>query len=175
LVRTARSCIICHASGILPIADEVRTLTKKLQNQEQIKLLVTDKKDAFKIEDLFSSDLDEQILKDQNLYSSAVARATGLRMDVNAKNYATIYDRYQEVLVSKEVIARDLGVNIDDVEKMIRMSNDPVVLALVRFPPGPVRRDQWERSYQGMMLIMLAQRQGLVPHQPLPPFITPRK
>lgn len=176
VVRTARSCIICHASGILPIQDEVRALTKKLQNAEEVKLLITNRKDAFKVQDLFGSNLDEQIIKDQNIYSDAVARATGLRMDVNAKLYANIYDQYMEVLINKEVIARDLGIYIEEVEAIIRLSNDPVVLALIRFPPGPVRRDQWERSFQNLMLVALARRQGLVPANSLaPPLVTPFK
>lgn len=177
VVRTARSCIICHAEGIKPIQDEVRALTKKLQNREQVALIVTNRKDAFKIEDLFGSNLDEQIIKDQNIYSEAVAATTGLRMDVNAKLFANIYDQYVEVLVSKEVIARDLGIYIEDVDNIIRLSNDPVVLALIRFPPGPVRRDQWERSFQSVMLVALARRQGFVPVQPSPfvPFVPFRK
>lgn len=176
IVRTARSCIICHSSGILPINDRVRSLTKKLQDRESVKLLISDPKDARRIEDLFSSNLDEQIIKDQNIYSAAVAKATGLKMEVNAKRFATIYDQYQEVLVTKDIIARDLGILVEDVDRYVRLSTDPTVLPLIETPSGPIRRDQWERSFQGMMLIVLAQRQGFVPlPQPLPPFITPNK
>lgn len=176
VVRTARSCIICHASGILPIQDEVRRLTKKLQNKASVKLLITDPKDAYRIDDLFSSNLDEQIIKDQNIYSAAVAKATGLKMEVNAKRFATIYDQYKEILLTKEIVARDLGVHIEELDRLIAFSTDPVVLALVDTPIGPVRRDQWERSFQGMMLIVIANRQGFIPlPQPLPPFITPKK
>jgi len=174
VVRTARSCIICHAEGIKPISDEVRTLTKKLQNREQVKLLITKKEDAYRIDDLFGSDLDEQIIKDQNIYSAAVARTNGLRMDVNAKQYARIWDDYWEILLTKEVAARDLGIPLADLEKYIRLSNDPTVLALIREPIGPLRRDQWERAFQGVQLIIIAQRHGLVP-APNQPVVIPSK
>ena len=49
IVRNGRSCIICHAVGIKSINDEVRSLTKKLQNREQVKLLIADKNDAIEL------------------------------------------------------------------------------------------------------------------------------
>jgi hypothetical protein len=173
VVRNGRSCIVCHAEGIKPIQDEVRTLTKKLRNAEQVKLLIADKNDAFKIADLFGTDLDEQIVKDQNLYFAAVARSNGLRADVNAQQYAKIYDDYYEVLLTKEVAALDLGIPVVDLERYIRLSNDPTVLALIREPIGPLRRDQWERSIQGIFLIIIAQRHGLVP-APNQPVVIPK-
>lgn len=174
VVRTGRSCIICHSEGIKPIEDEIRLLTKKLGNFEQVKLLIADRDDAYKVDDLFGTNLDEQIVKDQNVYISAVARTNGLRADINAYQYARIYNEYYEVLLTKEVAAMELGVSLGDFEKYIRLSNDPTVLALIREPIGPLRRDQWERAFQGLQLVILAQRQGLVPAPNNQPLIIPR-
>lgn len=162
VVRTGRSCIICHASGILSLDDEIRALTKKLQDKEQVKLLVTKKEDFLRIEDLFDSNIDEQIIKDQNLYIAAVAKTNGLKADVNAKIYAKIWDNYYEKLMSKEQVALDLGVTLEELETYAKLSSDNVVLGLLKKPIRPVRRDQWERSFQGMMTIIMAQKKGLV-------------
>jgi hypothetical protein len=179
VVRSGRSCIICHAEGIRPIEDEVRTLTKKLQNADQVRLLVTDRKDHRKIEDLFSSDLDKQIIKDNNLYAEAVAYTNGLKTEINAKLYSEIYNTYAETLLTKEIVARDLGIPLVDLEKHIRLSSDPVVLGLTKVPIRPVRIDQWERSFQGIMLIIMAQKMNAVPigaHVPAPiPVYAPKK
>ncbi len=171
VVRNGRSCIICHIEGIKILDDEIRTLTKKLQNKEEVKLLVTKKEDAYRIDDLFSSDLDKQIIKDQNLYAEAIAASTGLKTTENAKNYASIYDAYAEHLLTKDVVAKDLGIPLADLEKYVRNSTDNVVLGLIKNPIRAVRRDQWERSFQGLMIIVVAARANAVPIQPQAPFI----
>jgi hypothetical protein len=156
VVRTGRSCIICHGSGILPLEDEVRTLTRQLQNREQIKLLVTREKDIYRIEDLFSSELDGRIAKDQQIYVDAVAACNGMTSDANARQYGKFYDEYAEHLMTKETIFREVGVVPSEMEKYIRMSQDNVILGLVKNPIRPVRRDQWERSFQDFMLLITA-------------------
>ncbi len=177
-VRPGRSCIICHVEGLRPIEDEIRTLTKKLQNTEQIKLLITDKKDARRVEDLFSSDLDAQLVKDNNLYAAAVAKTNGLSSGQTAKFFSKIYDDYAEILLTKAAVASDLGIPEADLDKYIKLSLDPVVLGLLKTPIRPIRRDQWERSFQGMMLIIMSHRVGAVPIgvavPPIPVF-TPKK
>lgn len=171
LVRTGRSCMVCHSEGIKQIDDEIRTLTKKLQNKEAIKLLITNKDDAYKIDDLFGTDLDKQIVKDQNIFAEAVAEATGLQPMINGKQYANIYDWYAEHLLTKEDVVREVGLPPDLLEKYVRLSNDNVILGLVKNPIRPIRRDQWERSFQGFMIIVIAAQQGAVPIQPVAPFV----
>lgn len=159
VVRNGRSCIVCHADGLRPIDDEVRTLTKKLQNREQVALLVTKKKDAYRIEDLFSSDLDKQLARDMQLYADAVAATNSLKPAQNAKQFGEIYDNYVEVLLTREMVARELAIPPHELEKYARMSTDPVVLGLTKNPIRPIRRDQWERAYQGMMMIISTDKQ----------------
>ncbi len=163
LVRSGRSCMVCHSDGIRPIDDEIRSLTKKLQNKNEVKLLVVKKEDAYKIDDLFGADLDEQIVKDQNYFASAVGKVNGLKPNENSKLLGTIYDAYAEILMTPEIISRELAIPAADLGKYIKLSDDPVLLGLLRNPIRPIRRDQWERSFQGIMLIVLAQKQGFVP------------
>lgn len=170
MVRTGRSCMICHSEGIKQIDDEIRTLTKKLQNKEAIKLLITNKADAYRIDDLFGTDLDKQIVKDQNIFAEAVAETTGLQPIVNGKQYANIYDWYAEHLLTREDVIREVGLPPALLEKYVRLSNDNVILGLIKEPIRPIRRDQWERSFQGFMIVVIAAQQGAVPIQPFAPF-----
>lgn len=174
VVRTGRSCIICHAEGIKPIEDEVRTLTKKLLDKEQVKLLVAKENDQYRIADLFGSNLDRQIIKDQNIYFEAVAEATGLKAPDMTKSYATFFDQYYEHLLSKEKVALEAGLPLAELDKYIRLSTDPVVLGLVKVPIRPIRRDQWEESFQRLMSVIMAakavphiQPQGVLPVVPV--------
>jgi hypothetical protein len=158
VVRSGRSCITCHGEGIKPIADEIRTLNTKLKNFESIRLLIPNEKDAYRVKDLFDSNLDQRIVLDQQIYFNAVAACNGLPGPVNARQYNEIYNNYAEVLLTKDTIFRDIGVPPDELEKIIRNSNDPVVLGLIKLPIRPVRRDQFEESFQNLMLTVLATR-----------------
>lgn len=155
IVRNGRSCIVCHAEGIKPIDDEIRTLTKKMQNREEIKLLITKKEDAYKIMDLFGSNLDFKIVQDQNIYAQAVKASNGLDSALNAKQYNEFYNNYVEILLSLDVVSRETGIPIVDVLRYAKFSKDPVVLGLLRDPIRPLRRDQWERAFQGFMVIIM--------------------
>lgn len=163
IVRTGRSCMICHSEGIKYIDDEIRTLTKKLQNKEAIKLLITNKDDAYRIDDLFGTNLDKQIVKDQNIFAEAIAEATGLLPEINGKQYANIYDWYAEHLLTTEDVVREVGLPPDLLDKYVRLSNDNVILGLLKQPIRPIRRDQWERSFQGFMIVVIAAQQGTAP------------
>jgi hypothetical protein len=168
VVRTGRSCMICHADGIRPINDEIRSLTRKLQDPKQVQLLITRKEDAFKIDDLFSSDLDEQIIKDQNYYRAAVARATGLQSEVVSKTLNEIYNNYVERLMTIEDISREMGINVNGLDAYIKASKDNVVLGLLKTPTRPIRRDQWETCFGRFEILIGARKQGLDHADPYP-------
>lgn len=169
-VRPGRSCIVCHADGIRPIDDEIRAMTKKLTDKNEIKLLITQREDARRILDLFGSNLDLQIVKDQSLYSDAVAKVNGMRPQDNAKAFNNVYNNYFEIVLTRGVVARELGVPEQDLDFYLKLSNDPVLLGLLRTPIRAVRRDQWERSFQQIMLIVrLRQPINNVPLQILRP------
>lgn len=169
LVRTGRSCMVCHAEGIRPINDEVRALTNKLKNPRELKLLVTRKEDFYKIEDLFGSDLDKQIIADQNLYRDAVSRATGLQSETVARLVSEIYNTYIENLLTQEDISKDIGIEFNQLDGYIKASKDNLVLGLLRNPVRPIKRDQWEQSFQRFMILIMARRQGLDHADQFPP------
>jgi len=154
VVRNGRSCIICHVDGIRPINDEIRALTKKLQNRSSVALLGLSKDDQYRIEDLFGTDLDEKIVSDQNIYAAAVARSNGLKSEINARQFGAIWNSYNEILLDRETVSNELGIPLSRLDHYIQQSNDNVLLGLTKTPVRPVRRDQFEKSYQNMMHII---------------------
>lgn len=168
IVRNGRSCIYCHAPGINPIQDEVRTLNTKLQNRSSVELRILKEKDKYRIEDLFSGNLDRQIVRDQQLYADAVGEATGMPPVQMARVYFDQWEGYTELLLNKDTIARECGMTVADVDRYAVVSNDPLILGLTKDPIRPVRRDQWERSYQNFMVDVIRAR-GAAPQAPHKP------
>jgi hypothetical protein len=177
VVRSARSCIVCHSEGIKTFEDEVRALSKWNPKYDSIQLLITKEQDAYDVKDFFGSDLERQITKDMQIYQDAVALTNGMRSQDMAKSYGLIYDRYLEYTLNKEDIAREFALNLKDLDGLLKLSNDPVLLGLLREPIRPLRRDQFEESYQGFMLIVVASklRPGEVPRIVIPEKIPVRK
>lgn len=155
IVRNGRSCVYCHVPGINPIQDEVRTINKKLTNREQVMLLVSNEEDAYKVQDLFSSNLDKQIVRDQQIYADAIGEATGSTPQEIASGFFHQWENYAENLLTKEVMARDLGMSQTDLDRYARLSNDPLFLGIVHDPIRPVRRDQFERSFQDFLVLVM--------------------
>jgi hypothetical protein len=131
--------------------------------------LVTRKEDFYRIEDLFSSDLDKQIIADQNLYRDAVSRASGLQSETVSRVIGEIYNGYIENLLTPEEISRDIGVEFNQLDGYIKASKDNLVLGLLRNPIRPIRRDQWEQSFQRFMILIMARKQGLEHADQFPP------
>src|SRR5262252_989291 len=181
IVRTGRSCMICHSEGIKPIEDNIRLLNRKLTSLESVRLMVTDEEQAYQVVDLFGSDLDKQIVKDQQIYHDAIGLTNGLHAPDNGKQFGIIWDAYQEWNLTKEVICRECVCTPQQLEQYIRLSNDPVILGLIKLPIRPVRRDQFEQSYGSfMLLIQVARSQGAQPAvtpaiPPAVPIFTPKK
>src|SRR5499427_1140946 len=181
IVRTGRSCMICHSEGIKPIEDNIRQLNRKLTNLESVRLLITDEEQAYQVVDLFGSDLDKQIVKDQQLFADAVGFVNGLDPNANGKQFAIIWDAYQEWTLTKEVICRECCCSSQDLERFVRLSGDPVMLGLIKMPIRPVRRDHFEQSYGSFMLLIQATRATSVQPQAQPqlptavPVYTPKK
>lgn len=166
VVRNGRSCMICHSDGIRPIDDEVRAVTDLMRDSAKIKLLVADEKDYDRIKDLFGTNLAKQQFLDSQMYRDAVAEATGLPSEKNAQQLGAFYNQYAEHLLTPEVAAAECGMTVEDFMRVLPLSKDNVVLGLGKTPVRPVRRDQWERSYQEFMLLCIQAKQA--PAVPMP-------
>lgn len=173
VVRTGRSCVICHADGIRPINDEIRNQTTPDGNKSSVRIVIRDEKDDYQTQDLFGSDLDKIVIQDQQKYADAIAATTGLKTTENAKLFSDIYDSYAENLITKETIARDCGISLGTVDQYLKLSSDNVLLGMTKPKPRVVRRDQFEESFADFMLTIMSAK--IKPGQPLPQVVIPVK
>lgn len=167
-VRPGRSCMICHAEGIRPINDYIRLTTKFNPFKGNISIGTNDAERHERMNDLFDSDLDRQIAMDQSSYAYAVGLVTGLDPIANAKQLARFYNAYAENLLTKEIIAHEVGLTEKELDTIIRgvvvkdekgkevtiKSTDNNILNLIELPVKPIIREQWEQSFQGFMLML---------------------
>lgn len=143
-VHVGLSCVRCHSPGIQPIDCWARKLyTGRIQLQS------TDYAKYVRLKQLYLSDLDGRIRKDQADYADALKACNGLTPAENARAYGTVWDRYQEQLVSVADVARETGYAerhvLAAIEKHVAKGlADPVLTGLVQTPPIPVQRQHYE-------------------------------
>ncbi len=155
-VRNGRSCFVCHNTGIQPINDEIRKITEKLTKNDNIALFTSDYTTKLLIRDLFGSNLDKEVKKDQEKFQEAVLEATeGLKAEDSASQFSSVYDNYAEKLLTIEDVARDVGVSAEMLREYITRSRDVHVLSLTKNPIRSLRRDHWEQSFSEFMLIVI--------------------
>ena len=159
-VHAGLSCVRCHVEGIRPIDCWFR---KSYAAPDQLDVL--DPARAIRIAQLYASDLDRLIARDQLDHEAAVRKATGHGSEDNAKLVAAVYSRYQDEAVTLAKAAQELGCKPDQLLALLRMHKgrlDPALHALgkvvfERNADGvleekrdviPLRREHWEEVYQ---------------------------
>lgn len=144
-VHVGISCVRCHVEGIRPIDCWFRRAYAAPDN-----LAVLDPARAVRLRQLYASDLDRIIRRDQADYAEAVKSANGLSVGDNAKVVAAVWSRYLDQPVDPEMASRELGVAPERLVAVIRMQQqpDPVLFALGKQKSLPVLREHWEEIYQ---------------------------
>ena len=160
IVRSGRSCITCHATGLQSIEDEVRIMSQFSPNASS-KLITVDDKKYREIRDLFGSNLEKQVVADRQIYADAIGLVTGWTPAENARQYKRFWEGYVEDLLTREQIANECGIMLSELDKYARNSSDNSILGTLKKPIRPVRRDQWELSFQSLMIeILKAKSEG---------------
>lgn len=147
-VHASKSCVVCHVEGIRPIDDWVRRLVKPplaLQSPDYEKLK--------RLRQLYLSDLDGSVKRDNEQYAAAVLRCNGLTLAANARAYRTFWDRYVEEDFGPERVAAEVGITKEQLLAGLGAytkktgSVDPILAGLLQTPPLPIRSDQFEEAY----------------------------
>lgn len=143
-VHIGLSCVRCHAPGIQPIDCWARKLYTG-----RIQLQAVDLNKYARLRQLYLSDLDGRIRRDQADYAEALKLCNGLTPVENARAYAAAWDRYQEQLVSVADVARETGYSerfvLAAVERHVAKGlADPVLTGLVQQPSIPIQRQHYE-------------------------------
>lgn len=136
MVYVARNCVACHTTGILPVDDSIRKLLKK-----DIKLMAPTKELANRLADLFETDIDKAIARDQDIYKEAVMKTTGMESEKFTKLFIAIYKVYNAE-VTFEQAAKELGREPEAFKKECMDSGDAALVHLAVI--GKIRRDQFE-------------------------------
>ena len=104
-IHAGKSCISCHAGGLLPVDDWVRrTLRSPLGLQEP------DYAKFLELRRQYFSDLSRQLKRDNELYAEAVRALNGRTPGDNAKLFIELYDFYVNRPRTAADVALALGV-----------------------------------------------------------------
>ena len=156
-VENPRSCMACHSTGIIPIRDEIRLVTKKglALQVEQIKH--DDARLAQQIVDrFFASDIAEEVQTDQANYAAVVKALTG-------QAPAAVHLVLRKALLGYEAdvglsqLARETGYDEQTVrgvlERSAKSNLDQSALSVVLGEKS--RRDQLESAGFGQLMVIL--------------------
>lgn len=175
-VRNGISCIRCHSEGILSFKSVFENLRKSVKKESY------DYDKLYRLDQLYSGNLNEEFTGDQGLYAKAVAQATGRTTQINASKFSLAFAQWDEKYVTLEVAAKDLGVPpehhqwLKEALRGLSQSDilkgkvegeyrDQTILALVADEPEPISRNQWGEAFQIAAALV---EQYRVKHPPKP-------
>lgn len=153
-IHVGLSCARCHVEGIRPITCWFR---KTYDGPDYLNVFGPDR--ARRIEQLYQSDIDFWIKRDQQDYAHALKQVNGLTPGDNAKVIAAVWERYVELPVYLADAARELGCKPEELKAAIRARKGvdsvlfpwgkaPRIIKGVEEEPEPIRREHWEEVYQ---------------------------
>lgn len=130
-VHVGLSCARCHVEGIRPIDCWARKAYAAPD-----KLAVVDPARFLRLRQLYLSDLERLMKRDQADYAAALLLANGLTPADNAQVVATVWERYVERPVTLADVAREMGTTPEKLQAAIKAKDaaegilDPTLLAL---------------------------------------------
>lgn len=140
------SCIRCHQPGIQPIDDWGR---KAYAAPDALTVVGEEK--YRRLKQLYLSELERHIRRDQQDYADVLKAVNGLTPQENSRLVAWAWERYVDRMVTLETAARDLGSTPEKVTATFReYGTFPRVIDPVLFSLGkgiPVSRKQLEELY----------------------------
>jgi mono/diheme cytochrome c family protein len=142
---TSVSCSNCHATGFIPVVDEVRDIA--IANARDIGL---DRDEVEQLEDIYVSpqEFSRQVTEDsQGFYQSALQRAS---LPIQGGDpVSSVFLRFDQDITIKDA-AGDLGLTPDDLQDNLDLLN-PVLSVLDR---GTLDRDDFTALYVDSLCIL---------------------
>ena len=142
-----RSCIGCHEKGIISINDVVSGLIRG----RKLAIDSYEKGKQIALEEFYLSPLGEAITADQVKYTLAVNQACGLTPQEASRQFLRLVYDYQEAKVDSIRAARELGVPIEQLPKVMddaARAYPQQSLSLLSIPAGEsISVDQWEQLF----------------------------
>lgn len=145
-IDCAASCIRCHKEILRPIDNWVSEALKVPATAE------VDYAKAVEVRRLYFRDLQGKLKRDREAFAERLHECNGYTPAKNAETYARCWDWYFEGRLTLEQAARECGVSPKRLATVLiavqaQKKLDPVLIDLVREPPGTVRREGWEEVF----------------------------
>lgn len=137
------SCTNCHRDGAQDIVDEVRPLTSPPRG-----LLTKNQKGFQDFVDLYSKNIEAELLTTRTRYAAAVIAASrGLKPEENTTAYGQAFVEFQQKPLDLAQAAREVGCTPDQLKAIMGriLEPDPAVTTLLA--GRPLRRDLWEVAF----------------------------
>lgn len=153
-VHVGLSCVRCHAEGIRPIRDWMREVYR-----DNLRLVSPDYAKLKRLRQLYLSDLERSIKRDQSDYAETLLALNGLTPAANAKAFAAAHHRYAGEDRGVEEVARECGVTAAKLTEALKayaaaQPLDPVLAGLLLNPPVSIRAEHFEEIFPVLMGIL---------------------
>jgi hypothetical protein len=142
-VKTARSCVLCHAIGLNPAIDGMA----KLLLGRDVELLTYDKDIQIEIEAFYTTDYGKLIQADNEIFAGAVKKINELQPQQNAYLFRKVVSWYEGYL-DVEQCAREAGLELEEFKKNL----EPTIsgrLANLFKENGRISREVWDANKGG--------------------------
>lgn len=154
IVVTGKSCVACHAEGIIPFENEVPKILAA-----GTKLYPKNARIDQDLQLFYLQNIGRQVRQDQDEYAEFVAKVNGLGSAENAAQFAKIRDWYSSPLTPEQA-ARELGASIDEFEAAVSLSGKGRLARLIT-DGKPIPRTVWEfGGFQEAALLLLEHRKN---------------
>lgn len=140
-VRTAKSCVVCHANGIIPYSNAIREFFKSGGN-----IFAKDKELAREIKAFYLKYQGEELEQDNAIFEKAVKECNGLDTTENAKQFLAVYKWYNAKVIPEQA-AVECGLVLEDYRKNIKPVTSGRLAYLYKGKAMP--RDVWDSTNNG--------------------------
>ncbi len=152
-VRTGKSCVICHANGIIPYTNTIRELFRKGGD-----LKAKDKDLQREIKAFYLRYQGEDVAEDSKIFEKSVKDCNGLDPAENARCFNDVYGWYSGK-VTLDQAACEVGLSTVEYKKVIRATTTGRLTLLYRDTPIP--RDAWDSLNAGAYVQSVLLHKGL--------------
>lgn len=144
-IQPGASCMRCHTNGLQPLDDFSRAFYRD-------NLLASkDREIARRLERIYLGPLQSKLKRDVEDYADSLKRLNGWTAEQASKLYPQWYYGYEEADLDAESIAREVGVDKEQLLAAIKATRgfgSNVLLSLVSKPAFPIRREHFEEEIE---------------------------
>lgn len=153
-VRTPKSCVVCHVTGILPYSNAIRDLFR-LGGDLKFK----DRDLARAVKAFYLKHDGSEVEDDNRIFERAVKQCNGLTPEANMRAFLDVYEWYWNEKLSLAQAALECGVAVEALRKALGKATTGRLVYL--YHGKGIHRDIWDSIHSGgyiqsMLLLRVA-------------------